>query len=192
MQHRRATYYDVPALECLMEAAICDLMRDFLTAEQIAASFAIMGLDTRLIDDGTYFVIEAEGRLAGCGGWSRRATLFGGDHSDGRNDELLDPARQAARIRAMYTHPDFVRMGVGRTILARCEGEAASHGFRRLELAATMAGIPLYRACGYSEVEHFLAETPSGVRVPLARMTKLLTGEPGDPEPLIAPTDRTR
>jgi len=175
-QQRRATYDDVPALKRLMEAAICDLMRDFLTAEQIVASFAIMGLDTRLIDDGTYFVIESEGRLAGCGGWSRRATLFGGDHSDGRNDELLDPTRLAARIRAMYTHPDFVRRGVGRSILARCEGEAVSHGFRRLELAATMAGIPLYRACGYSEVAYFLAETPSGVRVPLARMTKLLTG----------------
>jgi GNAT superfamily N-acetyltransferase len=131
-----------------------------------------MGLDTQLIEDGTYFIVEANGRLAGSGGWSRRATLFGGDHSAGRSETLLDPARDAARIRAMYTHPDFARQGVGRMILAHCEGAAAKEGFRRLELAATMAGVPLYRACGYVEVESSFEDTPSGVKVPLVRMRK--------------------
>src|ERR1700733_10499634 len=108
-----------------------------------------MGLDTQLIKDGTYFVIEADGCIAGCGGWSRRATLFGGNHTAGRSEALLDPARDAARVRAMYTHPDFARKGVGRMILAHCEAAAAKEGFRKVELAATMSGLPLYRVCGY-------------------------------------------
>jgi len=172
--HRLASPQDIPALESLMTASIRVLLRAHLSAEEIAASFSVMGLDTQLIDDGTYYTVEAEGRLAGCGGWSRRATLFGGDHSSGRSTALLDPAHDAARIRAMYTHPDFARRGVGRKILALCETGAADEGFRRLELAATMAGLPLYRECGYAEIERFFAETPSGVRVPLARMTKSL------------------
>jgi len=157
-----------------MDAAIRILLRAHLSEEEVAASFSVMGLDTQLIGDGTYFAVEAEGRLAGCGGWSRRATLFGGDHSSGRSEALLDPARDAARIRAMYTHPDFARRGVGRKILALCEADAAKAGFRRLELAATMAGVPLYRDCGYVEAERFFAAAPSGVKVPMVRMTKSL------------------
>ena len=131
-----------------------------------------MGLDTQLIGDGTYFVVECDGRIAGCGGWSRRATLFGGDHSAGRNAALLDPRTDAARVRAMYTHPDFTRRGVGRLVLEVCEAAAAADGVTRVELAATMAGVPLYRACGYSDIEAFESDTPSGVRVPLIRMGK--------------------
>ena len=105
LQHRLATPADMPALTALMEAAIAELQKAFLSDAQIAASRAIMGLDTQLVDDGTYFVVEQDGALAGCGGWSRRATLYGGDRSPGRDAALLDPAQDAARVRAMYTHP---------------------------------------------------------------------------------------
>jgi GNAT superfamily N-acetyltransferase len=170
--HRTARNEDIPALRALMATAIHDLQRGFLSAEEIAASASIMGLDTLLIDDGTYFVVEHDSRLAGSGGWSRRATLFGGDHSAGRNAGLLDPAKDAARVRAMYTSPDFARRGVGRTILGLCEAAAKAEGFSRVELAATLAGEPLYRACGYVPLEHFRSDTPQGLRIPLIRMGK--------------------
>jgi len=172
LTHRLATLEDVPQLKPLMDAAIGELLKPFLPPEQVAASFAVMGLDTQLIHDGTYFAIACDGRVAGCGGWSRRATLFGGDHSAGRDAALLDPAQDAARVRAMYTHPDFTRRGVGRLVLALCEAAAAREGFKRVELAATMAGVPLYRACGYTDIETFESDTPSGVKVPLIRMGK--------------------
>jgi GNAT superfamily N-acetyltransferase len=130
-----------------------------------------MGLDTQLIDDRTYFVVEQDTALAGCGGWSRRQTMYGGDRSPGRDAALLDPARDAARIRAMYTHPAFVRRGVGRLILALCEDAARAEGFSRAELVATMAGLPLYAACGYRAVDRF-TDDRGGVAVPLLRMTK--------------------
>jgi GNAT superfamily N-acetyltransferase len=135
-----------------MNLAIDQLQRDFLSAEQIATSHSFMGLYTQLVDDGTYFLVERDGALAGCGGWSRRATAYGHDHSAGRDSRLLDPATEPERVRAMYTHPDHVRQGVGRYILALCEAAAAREGFSRLELTATMAGVPLYRAYGFSDV----------------------------------------
>src|SRR5690606_24375380 len=113
-------------LVALMNAAIGELQKSFLTEAQIASSRAIMGLDTQLIDDGTYFAVEQDGVIAGCGGWSRRATLYGSDHSPGRDAALLDPAKDAARVRAMYTHPGFARRGVGRLILSLCEDAARS------------------------------------------------------------------
>jgi GNAT superfamily N-acetyltransferase len=157
-----------------MARAIAELQHGFLPEEQIRASHAIMGLDTLLIDDRTYFIVESGGALAGCGGWSRRATLFGGDHSAGRDAALLDPARDAARVRAMYTAPEFARRGVGRLILSLCEEAAGTAGFSRVELAATLAGEPLYRACGYRVMERMESDTPQGVRVPLLRMGKTL------------------
>jgi GNAT superfamily N-acetyltransferase len=177
LTHRLARRDDLPALTALMNAAISELQKPFLTAEQINASRSIMGLDTQLVDDGTYFIIEQGGVLAGCGGWSRRATLYGGDHTFGRNAALLDPARDAARVRAMYTHPDFTRRGVGRLILALCEDAARNEGFTTVELMATMAGEPLYRACGYQPVESVIEET-GGAHVPLLRMRKNLAGGP--------------
>lgn len=172
---RLAVPEDLPALRDLMNASIGELLRPFLGPDEVAASFDIMGLDSQLIADGTYFVVEEDGVLAGCGGWSRRATLFGGDHSAGRDAALLDPARDAARVRAMYTHPDHVRKGVGRLVLEACEAAAAGEGFARCELAGTMAGEPLYRACGYHQIERFSAPTSSGVEVPLVRMGKTLS-----------------
>jgi GNAT superfamily N-acetyltransferase len=171
---RLATEADLPALRDLMARAIGELQTRFLDPAQLAASFEVMGLDTQLVADRTYFVVEKAGALAGCGGWSRRATLFGGDHSAGRDAALLDPAKDAARIRAMYTSPDFVRRGVGRLILAACESAARSEGFGRAEMAATLAGEPLYRACGYEVIEPFESVTSTGVAVPLKRMGKAI------------------
>src|SRR5215217_5964803 len=117
LTYRVAHRADLDALKDLMDAAIAELQKPFLDDSQIASSRAIMGLDTQLIDDGTYFIVEVDGNLAGCGGWSRRATLYGGDQSPGRSAALLDPAKDAARIRAMYTHPHYTRKGVGRQII---------------------------------------------------------------------------
>ena len=174
LRHRPARPADIPALTALMARAIAELQREFLTPDEIEASHSVMGLDTQLIADGTYFVVECEGRVAGCGGWSRRATLFGGDHSAGRDAALLDPAKDPARVRAMYTAPEFARRGVGRLILSLCEAAAHAEGFSHVELAATLAGEPLYRACGYRVIEAFETDTPQGVRVPLRRMGKRL------------------
>lgn len=171
LRHRLARHADVAALTDLMERAIAALQKPYLDAAQIAASRTIMGLDTQLIDDRTYFVIEQGTALAGCGGWSRRATMYGGDRSPGRDAALLDPARDAARVRAMYTDPAFVRRGVGRLILALCEDAARAEGFARAELVATLAGEPLYTACGYRPALRF-ADDRGGVAVPLVRMTK--------------------
>jgi len=173
---RLALEADLPALSALMNAAIGQLQSPFLTPEQVAASYSVMGLDTQLVADRTYFVVEAAGHIAGCGGWSRRATLFGGDHSANRDAAVLDPARDAARVRAMYTRPGFARRGVGRMILGACEAAAAAEGFRSCELAATLSGEPLYLACGYTQIERFMADTPGGVAVPLVRMGKPLSG----------------
>ena len=172
---RLAVPEDLTALRELMNAAIGELLNPFLSPAEVAASYEVMGLDSQLVADGTYFVVEDDGALAGCGGWSRRATLFGGDHSAGRDAALLDPARDAARVRAMYTHPGHVRKGVGRLILDACERAAAGEGFTRAEMAATLAGEPLYRACGYQEIERFVAPTAGGVEVPLVRMGKALS-----------------
>lgn len=173
LSHRLARRDDLDALKRLMDAAISELQKPFLNENQIASSRAIMGLDTQLIDDGTYFIGEAAGELAGCGGWSRRATLYGGDQSPGRSPALLNPATDAARIRAMYTHPHHTRKGVGRLILSLCEAAARAEGFQQVELMATLAGEPLYRACGYQTIERVTDER-SGVGVPLLRMGKSL------------------
>ena len=171
--HRIATRDDLPALEALIDAAITELQHPFLTPAQVEASRAIMGLDTQLVEDGTYFIIERDGAMAGCGGWSRRATLFGGDHFPGRSATLLDPATEAARVRAMYTHPRFVRQGVGRLVLALCEAAARAAGFRAVELMATRAGEPLYQASGYERLEPIEVEV-GAVVVPGVRMRKAL------------------
>ena len=165
---------DIPALDAVMDAAIAELQKGFLTEAQIASSRMVMGLDRQLIADGTYFMVETEGRVAGCGGWSRRATLYGGDHTAGRDAALLDPARDAAKVRAMYTHPDHVRRGVGRLVLGRCEDFARAAGFRSVELMSTLAGVPLYTACGYHVIERTSVAPPGDVPVPLVRMGKTI------------------
>jgi len=186
--HRLAREADLPALRTLMARAIAELQRGFLSEAEIAASHATMGLDTQLIADRTYFMVEADGVLAGCGGWSRRATLYGGDHSTALRDaRQLDPATDAARVRAMYTNPAFARRGVGRLILSLCEAAAAAEGFARVQLMATLAGEPLYRACGYQVIERGAAAPVNGVAVPLVLMGKTLTA----PRPSSPPGSRT-
>ena len=171
---RLALENDLNALRALMERAIAELQRDFLSAAEIDASREVMGLDTQLVADGTYFVAELDGSIVGCGGWSRRATLYGGDHSHAqREPRLLDPQQDPARVRAMYTDPAVARRGVGRRILAACEQAAAAEGFAAAELMATLAGEPLYRACNYVELERTAAAV-GAVSVPLVRMEKSL------------------
>jgi len=171
---RMACKADAPRLEPLVQRAVSELLAPFLSTAQVQASREIMGLDTQLIADGTYFIAEIDGELAGCGGWSRRATHFGGDHSPGRDARALDPIKESARVRAMYTHPGFARRGIGRAILGRCEQSAAAEGFKTMAIVATLAGMPLYRACGYEEFERFDEMTPSGISVPLVRMRREL------------------
>ena len=168
---RTARLEDIPALQMVMDAAITELQRDFLDAPQIESSRAIMGIDTQLVEDGTYFVVESDGEIAGCGGWSRRATLYGSDHTPGRSPRLLDPAGEPARVRAMYTHPAHARRGVGRLILSLCEAAAAAEGFTRLELMSTLAGEPLYTAYGFRPIERLTDDT-GGSPVPIIRMEK--------------------
>lgn len=168
---------DLPELRSLMTAAIRVLVGHYLDRPRVEASFEIMGVDTQLIDDGTYFAIEHQGRIVGCGGWSRRATLFGGDHFAKRDARLLDPHTEPARVRAMYTHPDFARRGIGRQVLSLCEAAAASEDFRRLELVATVAGEPLYAACGFEVIERIEVPTSKGLLIPGARMGKAVTRE---------------
>ncbi len=177
LSHRIAVEDDLAEIRVLMDAAIDEHLKAFLDPAQVEASRTIMGLDTQLIADRTYFLVEDKdtGRLAGCGGWSRRATLYGGDHSTAQRDEaLLNIATDAARVRAMYTHPDFKRRGVGRLILGLCENAAREAGFRSVELMATMSGEPLYKACGYRQIKRIIAADVGGVQVPGVRMGKSL------------------
>ncbi len=171
-QIRHATTADQAQIAALMELSIRRLQEPFLDRRQIEASFDIMGLDGQLIEDQTYYVVEEYGVIVGCGGWSRRATLYGGSHSLERDEALLNPSVDAARIRAMYTHPTHARRGVGRLILKNCEQAARQEGFSRAELLATLAGLPLYVACGYHRIEEVHAETRSGIPIPGCRMVK--------------------
>jgi GNAT superfamily N-acetyltransferase len=162
--HRLATEADVSAIEDLMKASIAENMKEFLTGEEIVAAQASMGLDTTLISDRTYFVVETvqdeQVVMVGCGGWGRRRTLYGGDHTASRDDSYADPATEAARIRAMYTRPGWTRQGIGSLLLQLGEDAARAAGFTTIELGATLPGEPLYRARGYVEISR---ETLTGV-----------------------------
>ncbi|MDJ0643355.1 MAG: GNAT family N-acetyltransferase [Erythrobacter sp.] len=173
MHIRLAERRDAEAIAALMELAIEELQRGYLDPEQIEASRAGMGLDLQLIDDGTYFCVEEDNFLIGCGGWSRRATLYGGSHTAGRDARLLDPAIERARIRAMYTHPKHARRGVGAKILEAAENAARDEGFVAAELVGTLAGQPFYLAAGYA-VERDWYDRNGAVPVPIATMSKTL------------------
>lgn len=170
---RKATLDDRPALEELIAESARGLSRpDYSDAQVEAALGAAFGVDSDLIRDGTYFVAESDGRIVGCGGWSRRRTLFGGDAQPGRRAELLDPAHDSARIRAFFVHPDWARQGIGRAIFERCEAEAREHGFRSTELYATLPGERFYRALGYSGEERVAHSLSGGVTIEFVPMRK--------------------
>lgn len=169
---RLATLDDVPELSALMTESIRRLIGAYFDDARVEASFEIMGIDTQLIEDGTYFAVDGDDRIVGCGGWSRRATMFGGDHSGGRSLRRLDPSTEPARVRAMYTHPDHARRGIGTRVLHACEAAAAAEGFTMLELVATVAGEPLYASQGFTVFERIDVPTSKGIAVPCARMRK--------------------
>jgi GNAT superfamily N-acetyltransferase len=167
---------DCDAIRALMDVAIHELQKGYLDPNQIKASAAGMGLDTQLIEDQTYFTVWCGNDLAGCGGWSNRATLYGGNHSAGRSLRLLDPQTERARIRAMYTSPHYVNRGIGRMILETSEKAAFAEGFRSLEMAATMAGKQFYLKCGYAVESEWYNENVA-IPVPLATMVKTIADE---------------
>jgi GNAT superfamily N-acetyltransferase len=171
---------DVPVLRGLIDASVRGLqVHDHTPAQIEAALKSVYGVDTRLIADGTYFVAEApsdesEPKLViiGCGGWSKRKTLFGGDQWGQRQDAVLDPTRDAAKIRAFFVHPDWARRGVGTLILDACENAAKAAGFKRLEMGATLSGVPFYRAKGYAALEDVEVPLDDGQSLPIVRMAK--------------------
>jgi N-acetylglutamate synthase-like GNAT family acetyltransferase len=170
---RKATLDDRPALEELIAKSARGLSRPHYTNAQVDAAIgSAFGVDSELIGDGTYFVAEADGRIVGCGGWSRRATLFGSDAQPGRRSDLLDPTRDSARIRAFFVHPDWARRGIGRAILERCEAEAKANGFRMAELLATLPGHQFYRTLGYSgdeRIEYALRDETKIAFIPMKK-----------------------
>jgi GNAT superfamily N-acetyltransferase len=176
---RKATSADIPVLGSLIEASVRGLQKQHYTADQIDHALrTVYGVDSQLIADETYFVVEAntgpgEFVIVGCGGWSQRRTLYGGDRCEGRQDSLLDPREDAAKIRAFFVHPDWARRGIGSIILEACESAAFSAGFTRLEMGSTLTGVPFYRARGYAALEHLEVPLADGASLPIVRMEKI-------------------
>ena len=169
---RTATSDDIPTLRALIDASVRGLQaQDYSAAEIDRALATVYGVDTKLIADGTYWVAEAPD-IVGCGGWSRRATLFGGDQYAGREDSWLDPKRDAAKIRAFFVHPDWARRGIGTKILDACEAAARAAGFTRFEMGATLTGVPFYEARGYRALERITVPLPDGESMAVIRMEK--------------------
>ena len=176
---RKALPADIPRLREIIDASVRGLQaRDYTPAQIEGALKSVYGVDSQLIADGTYFVAEiAESEtekpeIVACGGWSKRKTLYGGDQFASRENSLLDPGGDAAKIRAFFVRPDFARRGIGSMILDACERAALAAGFTRLEMGATLSGVPFYRAKGYSEVERQSAPLSNGEVLPIVRMAK--------------------
>lgn len=174
LQLRRATADDVAEIRNLIVLSARELSRDYYSESQIAAAIAhVFGVDTTLITDGTYFA-EAAGKLQGCGGWSKRRTLFGGDQYASRDSAFSDPATDAAKIRAFFVHPHTARCGLGRALLAKCETEARAAGYKVAELMSTLPGVSFYKACGYSSGEPAVFAVGDGVEIDFVPMKKIL------------------
>ncbi len=177
---RKASLDDRGAIERLIAESARGLSREDYSDQQIETAIAtVFGVDTDLIVDGTYFVADMDGVLVGCGGWSRRKTLFGGDRYAKRDSNQLDPQTEPAKIRAFFVHPTFARKGVGQALLDRCEQEAAAYGFRALEMMATLPGVQLYERCGYARESQIELELVSGVKLELVPMRKRLSATGG-------------
>jgi GNAT superfamily N-acetyltransferase len=172
---RPARASDVNELNTLVRESVLGLSSGDYSPEQLqSALMHLFGIDTRLIEDGTYYVVEENGRAVACGGWSRRRTLFGGDQYADRSDDRLDPSTEAARIRAFFVHPDHARRGLASRILEECARAARAAGFERLELMSTLPGEPFYARRGFRIMERVALDLPDGVRFPLARMERRL------------------
>ncbi len=178
LTHRIATEIDKPALIKLMQESIEENMKAFLSNAEIEAAKETMGVDKTLLEDRTYFIIETlhqdQTVMVGCGGWGKRKTLYGGDHTVGRDDSLSDPQTEPARIRAMYTHPDWGRQGIGSYLINLGEDSARKAGFKTIELGATTVGEPLYISRGYKAVERTAILADNGVDSIIIRMVKSL------------------
>jgi GNAT superfamily N-acetyltransferase len=172
---RVATHADVPAIRRLIDASVRGLSSAHYSERQIESALRhVFGVDTQLIDDQTYFVVEGDAALAAAGGWSRRRTLYGGDQFKEHADPLLDPAVDAARIRAFFVDPSWARRGLARRLFETCEAAARREGFTAFELGATLPGVPLYEALGFVAVEPQVAKMPNGDELPLVRMMRAL------------------
>ena len=172
---RKANLDDREAIDLLIAESARGLSREDYSEQQIESAIrTVFGVDTDLIVDGTYFVADASGRLIGCGGWGKRRTLFGGDRFASRDSGELDPKVEAAKIRAFFVHPEYARKGIGRAILSLCEREARAHGFRSIELMATLPGLKLYRACGYEGSERIEYQIGGGASIEFVPMRKEL------------------
>ena len=170
---RTAAEADVPAIAALLERSVRGLSTGYYTAEQIERALRDMfGVDTQLIADRSYYVIDAVDGLAAAGGWSGRRTLYGGDQAKGASDPRLDPQREPARIRAFFVDPAWARRGLARRLFERCRAEAEAAGFHELELVATLPGQPLYLALGFTAREHFTLPLSGGLTLDGVRMTR--------------------
>ena len=180
IQIRKATAADIPKLRALIDASVRGLQSEDYTQEQIEGALkSVFGVDSQLIADGTYFIAETkiesgERFAAGCGGWSKRKTLFGGDQWTERKDSLLDPRTDAAKIRSFFVHPAWPRRGIGSAILKTCEDAAKSAGFTRVEMGATLTGVKLFQVRGYVPVESIEIPLENGASLPVVRMSKEL------------------
>ena len=172
---RLATERDIPAITELIPLSARALQKHCYSSPQIEAALGpIFGVDRQLIRDGTYFAVDSGGSLAGCGGWSKRKSLFGSDQARAEPDPELDPACDPARIRAFFIHPAWARRGIGRAVLMACEEAILQAGFTRVELVATLPGEPLYAAIGYAAAERYEIEMADGLKMPVVKMTKRL------------------
>ena len=170
---RLATAADVPTLQDLIPASARGLSRGYYSDAQIEAAIRyVFGVDSQLIADHTYYVAVNDQTIVGCGGWSWRRTLYGGDQRPIGGGALLDPARDAARIRAFFVAGSHARQGIGGRILATCEEAASKNGFSRVELMSTLPGVPFYRTCGFDEIEHIVDTLPDGTKIEFVRMAR--------------------
>lgn len=170
---RLATQQDIPKLNDLIALSVRGLSTRYYTPNQIESAIKyIFGVDTQLIIDRTYYIAEKDGVLVGCGGWSKRNTLYGGDQHKDTEDPLLNPATDAARIRAFFVHPGYARQGIGRLIINVCEDAAKKEGFTSFELGATLPGVPLYEVMGYKYIERIDALLPDGEMLGIVKMKK--------------------
>ena len=174
---RKATRADIPALNALIERSARELSRGIYSPQQIESAVRhVFGVDSNLVADGTYFVMTEGDTIAGCGGWSRRRTLYGGDQRPVGSVDWLDPKVDAARIRAFFVAPEFARRGIGRRLVDACAAEAGAAGFTRLELMATLPGVPLYTACGFTRVRDVIDVLPDGTPIEFVLMQRSVRG----------------